>query len=355
MTHRERVLRTFQFQQTDRIPYDLMEGYVWQELSDYFKKEHGIDDSNQILDFLDTDFRWVWITYQSPKSLTEQVTQTVETKVTDEKPNIVYSRPVAHGPLADARTIAEVEAYKMPDPACWQPGDFAEARRKWQNHALVFLPGWMPLFWGACDAFGMEGALIKMISEPKIFEAFVKRQHEFYMDILRRGVKAAQGICDICWLGDDFSSQEATLMNPDLWRKHIKPYLAEQVQLVREHDLYVLYHSCGAVRPILNDLIEIGVNALLVFQTSARGMDAESISAEFGGRLAFYGGIDVQQLLSYGTIDDVKARVHANIKAFENCGGYIVANSHHRVDTIKGENVVAMCESAKSYLKQEKN
>ena len=78
-------------------------------------------------------------------------------------------------------------------------------------------------------------------------------------------------------------------------------------------------------------------------------MDAESIANEFGGRLAFYGGVDVQQLLSYGTVDDVKARIHANIKAFENCGGYIVANSHHRVNTIKGENIRTMCETARSY------
>jgi uroporphyrinogen decarboxylase len=349
MTHRERVLRTFQFQKTDRIPYDLMEGVVWQKLLDYFREKNGIDyDGNQVLDLFDTDFRWIGLNYQPPKPPTEQITPPVEPKVAEEK-RIIYSRPVSQGPLADARTIADVESYKIPDPSWWQPGDYAEARRRWQDHALVFVPGWMPLFWTACEAFGMEGALIKMISEPKIFEAFVKRQHEFYMDILKRGVKAAQGIFDICWLGDDFSSQESTLMNPDLWRKYIKPYLAEQVQLAREHDLYVIYHSCGAVRPVLNDLIEIGVNCMLVFQTTAKGMDAESIAAEFGGRLAFYGGIDIQQLLSYGTVDDVKARVYANIKAFENYGGYIVANSHHMVDTIKGENINAMYEAARTY------
>ena len=76
--------------------------------------------------------------------------------------------------------------------------------------------------------------------------------------------------CDICWLGDDYASQTGMLMRPDLWRRYIKPYLAEEVQLARKHGLYVLFHSCGAVRPILPDLIEIGVNALEVFQTSAR-------------------------------------------------------------------------------------
>jgi uroporphyrinogen decarboxylase len=160
-------------------------------------------------------------------------------------------------------------------------------------------------------------------------------------------VEAAEGYCDICWLGDDFASQTSMMISPALWRKFIRPFLAEQVQLVREHGLYVLYHSCGAVRPVLNDLIDIGVNGLLVYQTTATAMDVASIAREFGGRLVFYGGIDVQQLLSFGTVDDVKRTVEANVLAFADCGGYVVANSHTSVATIRPENIQAMCEAAR--------
>jgi len=337
MTHRERVLKTLNFEETDQVPYDMMEGFTWSALIDYFKGKYGFDNGAQILDFLDTDLRWTYILYEGPQSSAPEV----------KRDHIIYSSPVSNGPLADARTIADIEAYRFPDPSWWNPPDFAESRRKWQDHALVFLPGWMPLFWSSCLAFGMEGALIKMLTEPKVYEAFISRQHEFYMDILTRGVKAGRGICDICWLGDDFSSQKAMLMNPDLWRKYIKPYLAKQVRFVRDNDMFVLYHSCGSVRQILPDLIDIGVNALLVFQTKAEGMDAQSIAREFGGKLAFYGGIDIQQLLSYGTPDDVKSEVRQNMKAFEKCGGYIVANSHHCVSTIKGENIEAMFQAVK--------
>jgi len=138
------------------------------------------------------------------------------------------------------------------------------------------------------------------------------------------------------------------LMNPELWRRYIKPYLAKQVRLAREHGLYVLFHSCGSIRPILGDLIDIGVNAHLVFQTTAADMDAESIAREFGGRLAFYGGIDVQQLLSFGSPAQVAATVQANVRAFADHGGYVVANSHHNVKTIKGANVLAMFEAARA-------
>jgi uroporphyrinogen-III decarboxylase len=118
--------------------------------------------------------------------------------------------------------------------------------------------------------------------------------------------------------------------------------LAEQVALARAHGLLVLYPSFGAVRPVLGDLIDIGVNGMLVFQTTATGMDLEAIARDFGGRVLFYGGMDIQHLLSFGTVEDVVCEVDRNARAFEDCGGYIVANSHHCVATIRGELIEAM-------------
>jgi len=341
MTPRERVLKTFRFEQTDRVPYDLMEGSTWPELMEYFGKKHNIETDDELFNFLGTDFRWVCMSYEGPKP------DPAATDAPDSKEE-TYSWAVARGPMAEAATVDEVDPHGGEDAAWWQPPDFAGIRRRWPDHALVFFPGWMPLFWGACLAFGMEAAMVNIIERPHLIEAFVRRRHQFYTDLLRRGLEAARGICDICWLGDDFAGQKNMLINPDLWRRFVKPYLAEQVQLARENEMYVLFHSCGAVRPILPDLIDIGVNGLLVFQTTAAGMDAESIAAEFGGRLAFYGGIDVQQLLSYGSAEEVEVRVRANANAFADCGGYIVANSHHCVKTIKGENIEAMCRAARA-------
>ena len=340
ITHRNRVLKTFRFEQTDSPPYDLMEGCVWPELLDFFYANYGLQDPATVLDYLDTDFRWAFATYQGPPSTIKELP-----KATRE----VYSKSVSKGPLAEAATIREVETYPWPDPAWWQPADYHAFSHTWPDHARVLCIGWSPLFWGACEAFGMDEALVKMIIQPKIFDAFVRIQHEFYKDILQRCAEAAQGHCDICWLGDDYASQRAMLMNPDLWRKRIKPYLTEQVGIAREHDMYVLFHSCGSVRPILHDMIDIGINALLVFQTTAAGMDASSIARDFGGKLAFYGGVDIQHLLSFGTPDATIIEVQSNIRAFEKCGGYIVANSHHSITSIKGENIEAMCKAARGY------
>jgi hypothetical protein len=354
MTHRERVLRTFAFEPTDRAAYDLMEGIVWAELLRHFQQAHGCEREMDVLDRLDTDCRWVFMPYR-PSAPAEPAgaapaTEAVDSAPAEPPPVRALSNRVAHGPLAGASTLAEVEAFAWPDPALWEPADCAAARQAWPEHALVLLSGWSPLFWGACEAFGVEAALCNLVAAPALFEGAVRCIHERYMERLRRGLPAARGHIDICWLGDDFSTQSSMFVSPEHWRTFIKPCLAEQIALARSHDMLVLYHSCGAVRPVLGDLIDMGVNGLLVFQTTAAGMDPESIAREFGGRLAFYGGMDVQQVLSCGTREDVEAEVRRNVRAFEACGGYIVANSHHCVDTISGANVETMCAAARACI-----
>jgi len=341
MDSRQRVLRTLRFEATDRPPYDLMEGCVWPELLEYYRQNYGLETADQVLDFLDTDFRWTFLEYLGPPAPPAAKLLTAG--------QAASSKAVAVGPLAHASSLAEIEAYPWPDPAWFGPADYALARLRWPDKALVFCPGWMPLFWTACELFGMQPAMTKMMDEPEIFEALVQRQHAIVMDILERAAPAASRYCDLAWLGDDFAHQQNMLISPALWRRFIKPYLAEQVSLLRRHGMLVLFHSCGAVRPVLPDLAEIGVNALLVFQTTARGLDASSIAQEFGGKLAFYGGIDVQHTLSSGTPQEVEQAVHANLRAFAGCGGYIVANSHHTLASIRGENITAMCQAVKTF------
>ncbi len=341
MNSRERVLRTLAFQQTDRPPFDLMEGCIWPELLDYFRTEHGLHNPEEVMESLDPDFRWTFLNYQGPPP------ETVPSPEPGEKSSAL-SKEVVSGPLAKAASIAEIEAYPWTNPAWLGPADYAAVRKHWPDKAIVFCPGWMPLFWTACELFGVEAAMLNMTAQPELFEALIQKQHAITMDILNRSAPAARGNCDLAWLGDDFAHQQNLMVSPSLWRKLIKPYLAEQVQLLRQNDMQVLFHSCGSVRPVLTDLIEIGVNALLVFQTTARGMDAESIARDFGGKLGFYGGIDVQHLLSSGTPEQVAETVRANCHAFANCGGYIVANSHHTITSIRGENIFAMCQAVKS-------
>jgi len=343
MNSRQRVLKTLNFEPVDRPPFDLMEGCVWNELFDYFRNQFDLQEPGQVIEFLDPDFRWTFLEYIGPEVGPDETWQDGQKQV--------RSVEVAEGPLSKSNSLKEIDAYPWPDPADYGSADYAAARERWPEKALVFCSGWMPLFWNACTLFGVEAAVINMVERDDLFDEVVQRQHAFTMDILQRVAPIAGRSCDLAWLGDDFAHQQNMMVSPGLWRKRIKPYLAEQVKVLRDCGMLVLFHSCGAVRPVLQDLIEIGVNALLVFQTTAKGMDAVSIVKEFGGKLGFYGGVDVQHLLSSGTHEDVKRTVLDNIKAFEPFGGYIVANSHHTIPSIRGDNILAMCETVKSYTR----
>lgn len=339
MTHRERVLRTFRFEDTDRPAYDIAEGQVWWELQQYFREHHGLDDYDAVLTFLDPDFRWLWLRDIGP-AVQEPVAPVSQRKI--------LTRSIADGPLSHAETVAEVEAHSWPNPSWRERVDFEDARRRWPHHAIVYAPGWNALFWRTCEAFGMQQALVKMIDRPDLFEAAVRCFHRYCMELLARDITDASRFCDICFLGDDFASQHSMMLSPEHWRRFIRPYLAQQVELVRRQGMHVLYHSCGALRPVLSDLIDMGVDGLLVFQTSARGMDVKSIARDFGAQMVFYGGIDTQNVLSHDTNEEVRATVRANTHAFAHCGGYVVANCHHDVASVRGDNIVSMCQAARN-------
>jgi uroporphyrinogen decarboxylase len=324
-----------------------MEGAVWPELQDYFRARHGLEDGAAVVEFLDPDFRWPTMPAQArdPSEVWDTFWRWIDQD---------YRKGRARGPLAGAQTVAEVEAYGLPDPARWSlgglAGQLAAARARWPDKALVYFCPILPLFWTSCEIFGAQEALLKIMSQPSVYEALIARLQELDLAILEKAMPIVGQDADAVYWWDDFASQESMLISPDLWRRTFKAHLGEQVQVCRQNGLHVLFHSCGAVRPVLPDLIDVGVSALAVLQTTARGMDPESIARDYGGQLAFYGGMDVQQLLSFGSPAQVAAQVGRNARAFSDCGGYIVANAHFGLDTIRGENIEAMCQAARQYV-----
>jgi len=335
VTSRDRVLRTFRFETTDRIAMDVMEGYVSPELVDLCARRLGLQDEESVRCHFGIDLRWFYVPYVGPEGKQFSQGHLLGT----------YSDNVTSRPLRGARTIADLDRYSWPDPSWWDASSIASFRGKYPNHAVVVHCGWIAPFCTACDAFGIEEALMNVAGAPQLFAAFVERQNEFYVELLRRTCAAGEGLADICYLGDDCAAQQTLMMSPDSWRRFLKGPLRRQVEVAHQHGMFALLHSCGAVREVLPDFIDVGVDGLLTFQTSAAGMDAASIARDFGGKIAFHGGVDCQQLLTYGSQEEVRKEVRRNIDLFSECGGYIVANSHV-IENIKPENMVAMLEEA---------
>ena len=146
---------------------------------------------------------------------------------------------------------------------------------------------------------------------------------------------------DVVFWGDDWGMQNTTMMNPILWRKMIKPLLAEMTATVREYsNAKVLVHSCGAIVPLIGDLIDVGVNALNPVQVTAKNMDPRNLAEKFGGKIAFWGGIDTQHLLPFEGPEEVRQAVR---QTRETLGpGYVLGSVHNLQSQVPPENIEAL-------------
>ena len=134
-------------------------------------------------------------------------------------------------------------------------------------------------------------------------------------------------------------------MGPALWRQTIKPYLREMVHTFHDVGLYVMYHSCGSILPIIEDFIEIGVDVLEPIQPKAAGMDPLYLKQAFGSRLCFHGGVDEQELLPLGTPQQIRAEVRRLGRVLGQEGGYIMMAAHALQSDTPYDNVLAMYET----------
>jgi len=192
---------------------------------------------------------------------------------------------------------------------------------------------------------GMERAMTDMLAEPDLAGEMLKRCADF-------AVTLAEAACerfslDWLWTGDDVAGQQAMLMSPQMWREQVRPHLRRTVEVGRSRGLPVAFHCCGAVRPIIGDLIEMGVSVLNPIQCNCPGMDPLELKQEFGADLTFMGGVDTQGVLPHGTADQVRRATARLVEGMtSDGGGYILAASHTVPPETPDENIFAMYEVA---------
>ncbi|MCX5844051.1 MAG: hypothetical protein NT022_09935, partial [Deltaproteobacteria bacterium] len=158
------------------------------------------------------------------------------------------------------------------------------------------------------------------------------------------------GYVDVVYTSDDLGMQDNLCMPVKIYRKLIKPRHKKYFSLLHgKTDAKVFLHTCGAVAPIIGDLIEIGVDILNPVQVSARGMDPAYLKKAFGKDIAFWGAIDTHHLLPRGTADEVGRGVERMIDILGGDGGFVVAPVHNIQPDVPAENVAAMYKHAVKY------
>jgi uroporphyrinogen decarboxylase len=188
---------------------------------------------------------------------------------------------------------------------------------------------------------GMEQTFMDLSADRALAQAMLDRCADF--SVLLSEAACERFPLDWLWTGDDVAGQSGMMLSPVLWRRMIKPALARVFAVGKLHRLPVAYHCCGALRPIISDLIEIGMDLLNPVQCNCPGMDPLDLKREFGQQLAFMGGVDTQDLLPNGSTGEVRratARLLEGMTA--GGGGYILAASHTIPPETPDENIFAM-------------
>jgi len=208
------------------------------------------------------------------------------------------------------------------------------------------------------NGYAYCGGMDKWLTDMKIRPRFYHQLCEKMLEVnLAFGDQFWGGIgpyIDGAMIYDDIGSQEGGLISLADYREFYKPYQAEIIKSIRKHlrpDAKIFYHTCGSAYYAIPDLIEIGVDVLVALQPLARNMEPWRLKSEFGGKIAFMGGFDIQNLLPLGSVEQVKEGVRKIIQEYAPGGGYILATAHNIEPDVPPENTVAMFDAAHEYGK----
>jgi len=192
---------------------------------------------------------------------------------------------------------------------------------------------------------GMEEVLTETVLNPDLTQDMLRRCTEFSLSLSETACQRFD--LDWLWLGDDVAGQDSMLMSPDTWRQMVKPFLKQTADVGKRHGLYIAFHCCGAIRPIIEDLIEIGIDVLNPIQCNCPGMNPLELKKEFGKDLAFMGGVDTQGVLPNGTEHQVRKATAELLEGMTtHGGGYILAASHTVPPETPNDNIFAMYDEA---------
>lgn len=370
MNHRERVLAVLNKKLPDRVPMDLCNSasYIndpaYFALKKYFNIEGDIDQfrrnftanyyDQRVLQALDIDFRHVGL-----KLPTGYQNKTYEDGTFSDEWGVVYrllgnERAIVKYPLKGADE-SDLDRYPWPNPYAlgrtegvaerardlYQNTDYAVAAHAAHNYGF-FDTAWILR---GFDDFLIDLMINKTFARHllgKILDLFLGL-HEVYLNAVGPHIHTIT-FCE------DYGMQNAPFISPALYKEMLQPFHKELFAFIKKKapQVKIIFHSCGAVYPLIPLFIEAGIDILNPIQHTANGMDPLKIKKEFGSEIIFHGGVDIQHAL-FGTVEDVQREVKEVIDQLGQNGGYIVAPANVIQGETPAENIASLYSTAAKY------
>lgn len=249
-------------------------------------------------------------------------------------------------PLARLGSPEALNDFPWPRPDDWDVSHMREQCLEWPGYPIVGA-SYEP-FYLYSRLRGLDQALEDLVENPRLVDLIMERIHDVHSAVIRRVLETAADLIDFIYVAEDLGTQHSLLMSPRAFRRSIKPWLARMIALTHSYGVRVFHHDDGAIRPLIPDLIEIGIDLLNPIQWRCRGMERESLAAEFGRQLVFHGAVDNQRTLPFGSPDDVRREVRDNLAIFKDTRGYIVAPCHNIQANTPTANILALYQAVQN-------
>ncbi len=372
LTARERVKRALAHQEPDRVPvalgggpYGVVDDLYFRLLERLdlgaavapFRRGHSITyHDDRLLWALGVDTRYVW-PGASPSSPVFE----------GDNPDLLrdsFGQPwkrakpyyyATKGILSEAHSVDDIDRIvnwpDVTDPR-WAAG-VGQRARMLKEETDYYVIGRMVTSHGpfqtAADLRGAENLLIDLARNEAFAQALLERVTKCIDGLLAGYLEAGGRYFDMIELpGDDFAGNQNLLISIPMFRRFFKPHIARLVKRIKEYrdDILVMFHSDGAIAPLLPDLIEVGVDVIHPLEPVA-GQAVETVKAEFGSKLAILGGIDITEAMRNNR-ERVEEEVITRIRQLAPGGGYVLAPCNHLQADVPAENVVTLFEMARA-------
>ncbi len=359
MTHRQRARVALAHQVPDRLPLELGGAGITSASRETQQRIRQVLDLREPADprfphfddaiqrYFDIDFRAVYM-----NGLPERHFRADGTAV-DEWGVATYHD--SHDNPLKAATVEDLKKYPFPNPEDERRYTGMRENAKFlydeTEYAIVGQHAGHGFFEGGCRLRGYE----QFIMDCALDQDWVRAFFDILLEINSRMMELQLGeigeYLDVIWLGDDTCTQRGPYISPKLYQELVKPYFKEYIYRIKQNtNARIMHHCCGSCYKLLPDFLDIGIEVLNPVQPEALDMEHARLKAEFGEEMSFWGGIGMQQVLSYGSPADVEAAVKQAFHELGSAGGYVLAATHTFTEDVPAENIVALFEAGKTCI-----
>ncbi len=369
LSHRDRVLAALRHTETDRVPIDFGAGIAttayhtaYRRLTAYLGVEQGsataarrsrtVIPDEEVLERFEIDTRYLGLGAYDGRGHDLDEDRFVDEWDTTWEKRDTHPYINVDGPFYNKKPrIEDLESFDWPDPD--NPGYYrglrerAEAAHATGCAVVLNLP--VGIVHQGQFMRGYGDWLKDLIRSPDYACRMMDIIADVWVRVVNNALDLVEDQVDVVFFGDDMATQQTTLFSPRAYRELVKPRHARMFAALKARDVKIAFHSCGSTVSLFDDFVELGIDAVNPVQVSAANMDPARLKAQYGERLSFWGGIDTQKVLPFGSVAEVRAEVRRMIDVMGKGGGFVLASVHNIQPDVPPENVVAMFEEAASY------